>query len=288
MNTLFTDCRRVGRSRDSMQGVRPDRIPTTLTRSARAHPPRPSENLRSWLRSEVGRRGRRQFIYKVVTPFLVGVSASGPLAVAAFADLSDSALHPNGREAQSLRSSDFDLLIVLPGDPGPFDADHVGGQIEESPRGVTLGTIDLAELSPANPGDFASGDIRVAIYSPYGLIPRYRLRARLETYDLSRPGDIRLEDVGMGVVDIVSSPPTVGQEWDYDPSTVGKDGDDEPSFAGTLGDLSSGLGGRELFRTRQNFFGAWNYFTLVVAVGPQFFTPDALVPTSIELILQTY
>lgn len=204
--------------------------------------------------------------------FLTGVLASALLAAI----------------ASSVGASDYDLLLVVPETALPLDAIDAG-RIGEIPRGgAALGTIDLLELSPLTTGDFATGELRVAVYSAYGFIPRYRIRARLEAYDLALPGAIGLDDMGMGVVDIVSAQRTVGVEWDYDPSTVGKDVDGLPLFRGTIGQLDSGLGGRELFRTRQNYFGSWNYFTVVVAVGPQFFSPDPLVPVSLELTLQTY
>ncbi|MCB9464027.1 MAG: hypothetical protein H6682_10110 [Candidatus Eisenbacteria bacterium] len=185
-------------------------------------------------------------------------------------------------------NGDFDLLIIVSDADLPLDWQSTGGEIEEVPRGTSLGTIDLSELSTANPGTFATAELRIAIYSPSGFIPRYRIRARLDTHSPSGAGDVELDDFGMGVVDIVAVSPSVGRIWNYDPATVGKNVDDEPEFLGTLDDLNSGLGGRELYRTRQTFNGAWNYFTLVLAVGPQFYTPDPFYPVNLELTLQTY
>ncbi len=189
--------------------------------------------------------------------------------------------------------SEFDLVFVLTEDmmPAEFpedvrDLDDLDGEVAGRGGGTPLGTINLAELSPLNMADFAAGRVRVAIYSPWGYIPRYRINGQISAAMISGPGDISLSDYGAGVADVVARQPQINNSYDYDPSDVGKNGDDEPAFQGTLQGLS--MGGDELYRTRGSFFGSWNYFTLIVAVGPQFFTPTGTIPVSVELQIVTF
>jgi hypothetical protein len=148
---------------------------------------------------------------------------------------------------------------------------------------IPLGTINIGEMSPRNGSPCATVTLRISIYSPLGWFPPYRIRAWSLTAVDGTLGNLNTNDVGLGIIDIVARRPRVAALYDYDPTNVGKNVDDEPLFQGTIGSLAMGGQGTTLYNTRGFYFGDWNYFTLVFAVGPQFFTPDLSWSSDIEL-----
>ena len=69
-----------------------------------------------------------------------------------------------------------------------------------------------------------------------------------------------------------------------DPRTRPKNADGIPLFLGDLGDCTGGT--QELFRTGCGSGRRTHFFTLVWAVGPQFFTPGPPVAIEVLLILE--
>ncbi len=188
--------------------------------------------------------------------------------------------------------SEITLVLPTPG-PGISIPDsikvrinlHFGIDPGDGAAPPSLGTVNLGELSPINLSGFASGTIRIRIYSPFGFVPPYTVRARTFIPPDRTVGNFNTNDIGMGIRGIVASLPRVNGNYDYDPRLVGKNIDDEPNFAGTVGGLPTGSRGHRLYRTRGWYVGRWNYFTLVFAVAPQFYTPSASVDAVLELEL---
>ena len=158
-----------------------------------------------------------------------------------------------------------------------------GGRPGDNP--IPIGVVPLGELSPLNPSQFTSGTVRIRIFSPWSFFPPYQISGRLISTTAGGAGDLRAEDVGLGVTRIRARRADINPQFDYDPSTVGKDVDDVPLFLGTVGSLGSSASRTLLYRTPSFASGRYNSFTLVFAVGPQFFSPNGIEDMAIELAI---
>lgn len=149
-----------------------------------------------------------------------------------------------------------------------------------SPTGK-LGTPTLGEFSPNNPASYVSQTIGLKVTAGGGTIPRYRLLMRVLS-PLSVPaGSLAAGDVGAGVQAVVACNPQVNANFTPDPRTAPKNVDGVPIFVGDLGDCTAG--NVEVFRSRCRGGLRTHSFTLVWAVGPQYFTPQSTA--HVELLL---
>ncbi len=145
----------------------------------------------------------------------------------------------------------------------------------------TLGSTNLGELSPLNLATYAWRTAAFRVHAGGGPIRPYRVTVRVLS-PLSVPaGNLAPRDVGFGVTDIRSCSEVVNPIFAGDPRTAPKNGDGIPLFAGDLGDCTGGA--QELFRTGCSSGRRTHFFTLVWAVGPQFFTPQS--PIAVEVLL---
>jgi hypothetical protein len=145
----------------------------------------------------------------------------------------------------------------------------------------TLGTSNLGELSASNPATYASQTIRLNVSAGGAPIPRYRVLIRVLSPLSPPPGSLAPSDVGAGVTNLVACNPLLNPLFAPDPRTAPKNGDDVPLFTGDLGDCTAGP--VELYRSRCRGPLRVHSFTLVWAVGPQFFTPQG--PANVEVLL---
>ncbi len=197
----------------------------------------------------------------------------------------------------SVAVAELGPVLVLPEPPGPppkppagFDGEIVvlpDDLAETGTARIPLGTVELGELTPGVGVPWVREETTIAIYSPFGYFPRYRLTARSLTPAGGPVGAFTTADIGMGITDPVGRAPRINPDYDYDPSTVAKNADDEPLFVGTVQSLGPFIPGTEILRMRGFYWGSWNYFTLIFAVGPQYFTPgpSQVVQLELELIL---
>lgn len=97
-------------------------------------------------------------------------------------------------------------------------------------------------------------------------------------------GDLAPHHVGAGVTDVVACVPAVNPLFGTDPRTAPKDGDGVPLFAGDLGDCTTAPA--ELYQSTCVGPLTEHSFTLIWAVGPQFYTKQAGVDMEVLLTLE--
>jgi len=168
------------------------------------------------------------------------------------------------------------------GDPIRIDLERTGNTVVAR---MPLATLDMGEMSPLSPDGMIRSEVTLAITSPFGLFPRYEVTARSLTPAGGPAGSFTTADIGFGITEIVARNPRVNPPYDYDPSTVSKNVDGEPRFLGTIESLGTDPARTLLYRTRGFYFGSTNTVTLVLAVGPQFYTPTGAPLVEIELAL---
>ncbi|MEZ5064216.1 MAG: hypothetical protein R3B81_05745 [bacterium] len=169
---------------------------------------------------------------------------------------------------------------------GPLLAERVAtDRPGEDSRPAGIAVIDLGDLSSNNPAFLVSGWIRIRVYSPSGFFPPYRIEARALSGPVPGPGNLVPSDVGVGVIDVEAQRPRIDPDFDSDPRTAPKNVDDEPIFVGTVASLGTGFPRSRLYQTRGWYVGNYNYFTIVFAVGPQFYTPAGTQDLGVELAI---
>jgi hypothetical protein len=153
------------------------------------------------------------------------------------------------------------------------------------PQG-TLGNVNLGDVSPLNPANFVWDEIRIRVRSNRSFFPAYRIVAMAMAPPDPTSGNLSTTDVGLGVLVQRACNPVINPLFDYDPRTVAKDIDGIPQFIGTVGSLPTGAPGAELFSSPCARNGRNNFFRLIMAVAPQFFTPTGSAAVDILVTLE--